>query len=85
MNSTDAGPKMCAGDFKSKMLETSKNYSRHKCSTKHKRAQGSEEAHLATADEKETQPMSNDTSAIRGDLFLTNQMRARGSMGPPKW
>ena len=82
MNSTDAGPKMCAGDFKSKMPKTSKNYSRHKRSTKHKRAQGSEEAHLATADEKETQPMSNDMSVIRGNLFSTNQTQVRGSMDP---
>ena len=84
MNFTDAGLKMCAGDFEPKMLETSKNHLRHKCPAKHKRAQGQKEAHLAIAHEKETQPVSNDTSAIRGDLFLTNQTRARGSMGPPK-
>ena len=83
-NSTDAGLKMCAGDFEPKMLETSKNHLRHKRPAKHKQAQGPKEAHLAVAHEKETQPMSNDLSAIRGDLFSTNQTRAQGYMGPPE-
>ena len=39
-------------------------------------------AHLAAAHERETQPRSSDTSAIRGTLFSTNQTQVRGSMDP---
>ena len=38
--------------------------------------------HLAAAHKKEMQPMSNDTSAIRGNPFPTNQTQAQGSMDP---
>ena len=41
MNSTDAGMKMCAGEFGQKMQEISKNDPRYKCSTTHKQTQGS--------------------------------------------
>ena len=43
MNSTDAGLKMCAGEFGPKMLETSKNDPRHEFLANHKQAQGSKE------------------------------------------
>ena len=37
---------------------------------------------MAAAHKKEMQPMSNDTSAIRGNPFPTNHTQAQGSMGP---
>ena len=82
INSTDASLKMCAGKLWPKAQEISKNYPRHKCPAKHKRGHGPKGAHLVAAHEKETQPMSNDTSSIRGNLLSTNQMQAQGSMDP---
>jgi hypothetical protein len=54
----------------------------HKGPAKHKRAQGPKGDHLAATHEKETQPMSNDTLAIWGDILSTNQTKAQRFMGP---
>ena len=81
-NSIYSGLKMCAYDFEPKILETSKNYPRHKCSAKHKRAQGVKGAYLAAAHEKKMQPKSNDMSAIRCDISSQPIRRKQRSMGP---
>ena len=40
-------------------------------------------AHLTAAHERETQPMSSDTSSIRSNSTSTNQTQERRSMDPP--
>ena len=69
---------MCVGEFGPKMQETSKCDPRHEFPDNHKQ----KKAHLNASHEKETHPMSVNTSSIQGETFSTNQAHSQGSTGP---